>query len=66
MTTRLDITRAQLKALAAAARESDCIVEVEVNGTIYRVIPDKTGWQVNGRYIRFVPQPIDTPGAIDL
>ena len=40
MTARLDITRAQVKAIAAAAKETGCTVEVERQGTIYRVIPD--------------------------
>lgn len=41
MTKRLDITRAQVKALAFAAKEAGCTVEVEHrDGTIFRVIPD--------------------------
>ena len=41
MTERLDITRAQVKALAIAAKEVGCTVEVErKDGTIFRVIPD--------------------------
>ena len=39
MTARLDITRAQVRAIAIAAKECGCTVEVERNGTIYRVIP---------------------------
>lgn len=40
MSARLDITRAQVKAIAIAAKECGCTVEVERKGTIYRVIPD--------------------------
>ena len=40
MTAKLDITRAQMKAIAAAARESGCVCEVEIGGVVYRAIPD--------------------------
>ena len=40
MTERLFITRAQLKAVAAVAREMECTIEVERGGTVYRVAPD--------------------------
>ena len=40
MTAKLDITRAQMKAIAAAARESGCVCEVEIGGVIYRAIPE--------------------------
>ncbi len=39
MTARLDITRAQAKAIAAAAKEMGCVFEIERGGVIYRVIP---------------------------
>ena len=41
MSARLDITRAQVKAIAAAAKESGCVVEIERDGVIYRVIPGR-------------------------
>lgn len=40
MTSRIAVNRAQLRALAAAAREEGCIAEVERDGVIYRVIPE--------------------------
>ncbi len=40
MSAKLDITRAQAKALAAAAKAMNCIFEIERDGTIYRVIPE--------------------------
>ena len=40
MTARLDITRAQAKAIAAAAKEMGCVFEIERGGVIYRVIPE--------------------------
>ena len=40
MTARLDITRAQAKAIAAAAKAMDCVFEIERDGVIYRVIPE--------------------------
>ncbi len=58
MTAALDIRRAQLKAIAAAAKESGCVVEVERDGTIYRIIPD------DARDAK--PRPVDFPEEIDL
>ena len=58
MSARLDITRAQVKAIAAAAKESGCVVEIERDGVIYRVIPEES------RPNR--PPPVDIPEAIDL
>ena len=43
MTKRLDITRAQIRAIAAAAKETGCTVEVERGGAIYRVVPEGLG-----------------------
>ena len=45
---RLDITRAQVRAIAAAAKETGCTVEVERGGTIYRVVPEGVGTQRRG------------------
>lgn len=39
MTARLTVKRAQLRALAAAAREEGCIAEIERDGVIYRLTP---------------------------
>ena len=58
MTARLDITRAQVKAIAAAAKESGCVVEIERDGVIYRVIPEEA------RPNR--APPVDIPVEIDL
>ena len=44
MTARLFVTRAQIKALAIAAKEAGCTVEVQLpDGTIYRVKPPTDG-----------------------
>lgn len=40
MTSRLTVTRAQLRAIAAAAREEGCVAEVERDGVIYRLTPE--------------------------
>lgn len=40
MTERLPVTRAQARAIAEVAAEKCCIVEVELDGVIYRVIPE--------------------------
>lgn len=40
MTARLTVTRAQLRAIAAAAREEGCVAEVELDGVIYRLTPE--------------------------
>lgn len=40
MTARLTVTRAQLRAIAAAAREEGCVAEVERDGVIYRLTPE--------------------------
>lgn len=40
MTERLAVTRAQARAIADVAVEKGCIVEVERDGVIYRVIPE--------------------------
>lgn len=43
MTARLAVTRAQARVMADVASEKGCVVEVEREGTIYRVIPEKSG-----------------------
>ena len=48
MTARLDITRAQAKAIAAAAKATDCVFEIERDGVIYRVIPPSARDSANG------------------
>ena len=58
MTERLVITRAQVRAIAAAAKESGCVVEVERDGTIYRVIPETVYPDKR--------EPVDTRREIDL
>lgn len=40
MTERLAVTRAQARAIADVAAEKNCVVEVERDGVIYRVIPE--------------------------
>lgn len=41
MTARLDITRAQIKAIAEGAREAGCVVEIEINGKLFRIKPEQ-------------------------
>ncbi len=40
MRARLAVTRAQARAIADIACEKNCVVEVERDGVIYRVIPE--------------------------
>ncbi len=58
MTARLAVTRAQARAIADVAVEKGCVIEVERDGTIYRIIPD------DGRDAK--PRPVDFPEEIDL
>ena len=40
MTARLAVTRAQARAIAEVAQEKGCVIEVEHDGVVYRVIPE--------------------------
>ena len=41
MTARLAVTRRQARAIAEVAAEKCCVIEVERDGVVYRVIPEE-------------------------
>ncbi len=63
MSARLDITRAQAKAIAAAAKAMGCVFEIERDGTIYRVIPEDV-WPAKTKTDKL--KSVDMPRGIDL
>ena len=60
MTSRLAVTRAQARVMADVASEKGCVVEVEREGVIYRVIPEQLARDEEPTI------GVDTPREIDL